>query len=298
MIDYPAFEAVYAICSEGSFDRAAARLGITPSAVSHRVKALEERTGAALIVRGPPCRATEVGRRVCRHVERIRLLEADLGATHPALATGNGGDQKARARVVVNADSLSTWCIPALADFTTRTGVLLDIAIEDQDHAKEWLVRGETDAAVTANADPAVGCNVQPLGALRYRATASPDFMARHFPDGVTAEALAAAPCLVFDRKDALQDRWLADQVGHPVQPPVHRLPSSTAFVDAAVCGMGWGMNPEPLVADHLAAGCLVDLVPGRVVDTPLYWQVSRLTADLLKELTGSIRRAARDALW
>lgn len=297
MIDYSAFEAVYAICLDGSFDRAAARLGITPSAVSHRVKALEERIGAALIVRGTPCRATEVGRRVCRHVERIRLLEADLGATHPALSAGNGGDQQARARVVVNADSLATWCMPALAGFATRTGVLLDIAIEDQDHAKDWLVRGETDAAVTASADPAAGCDVQALGALRYRATASPDFMARHFPDGVTAEALAAAPCLVFDRKDALQDRWLADQIGHPVQPPVHRLPSSTAFVDAAVCGMGWGMNPEPLVADHLAVGSLVDLVPGRVVDTPLYWQVSRLTADLLKELTGSIRRAAREAL-
>ncbi|QFT61794.1 LysR family transcriptional regulator ArgP [Roseivivax sp. THAF30] len=297
MIDYPAFEAVYAICSEGSFDRAAARLGITPSAVSHRVKALEERIGAALIVRGAPCRATEVGRRVCRHVERIQLLEMDLGATHPALAVGNGGGQQARARVVVNADSLATWCMPALAEFTTRTGVLLDIAIEDQDHAKDWLVRGETDAAVTASADPAAGCDVQALGALRYRATASSDFMARHFPDGVTAEALAAAPCLVFDRKDALQDRWLTDQIGSLVQPPVHRLPSSTAFVDAAVCGMGWGMNPEPLVADHLAAGSLVDVIPGRVVDTPLYWQVSRLTADLLKQLTSSIRRAARDAL-
>ena len=42
---------------------------------------------------------------------------------------------------------------------------------------------------------------------MRYRATASPAFMARHFADGVTAGTLARAPSLVFSPKDELQAR-------------------------------------------------------------------------------------------
>ena len=52
MLDYPALAAVAAIVREGSFERAAERLGVTPSAISQRVKALEERLGAILIDMG------------------------------------------------------------------------------------------------------------------------------------------------------------------------------------------------------------------------------------------------------
>ncbi|RFC63770.1 LysR family transcriptional regulator ArgP [Fulvimarina endophytica] len=297
MIDYPAFEAVFAIDQEGSFERAARRLGVTPSAISHRVRSLEERIGAIVLVRGSPCRATEAGRRICRHMERLRLIEADLAATDPA-AVGGGGPRRATVRIVVNSDSLATWLMPALATIAGRPDRLLDIAIEDQDHARDWLERGETDAAVTASPKPAAACDVHPLGALRYRATASPDFVAAHFPGGVTREALAKAPCLVFNRKDALQDRWMDDRFAARLQPPSHRLPSTTGFVEASLSGIGWGLNPEPLVAGHLASGALVELVPGTPVDTDLYWQVSRSTAFLLEDLTRAIRAAARAALF
>ena len=62
--------------------------------------------------------------------------------------------------------------------------------------------------ALTSDSRPVAGCDSLPLGAMRYRATASPDFVARHFADGVSAGALLAAPSLSFNAKDMLQLRW------------------------------------------------------------------------------------------
>ena len=83
MLDYASLAAVAAVVQQGSFDRAAKALNVTPSAVSQRVKLLEERLGTVLIKRGQPCTATEAGRLLCRHVERVGMLEHDLRATLP-----------------------------------------------------------------------------------------------------------------------------------------------------------------------------------------------------------------------
>ena len=56
---------------------------------------------------------------------------------------------------------------------------------------------------------------------------------------------------------------------------------------------MGWGLNLTPLIRDHLAAGRLVELVPGAVLDVPLFWQVNRLAAERLSALTRSIIETA-----
>lgn len=297
MIDYAALEAVFAVIEEGSFERAAARLNVSPSAISHRVKSIEERVGTPLVVRGTPCVPTEAGQRMRRHVERVHLLEESLGSDYPGLRSTKAPPRRAKARVVVNADSLSTWCITAFSNFSERTGCLLDLAIEDQDFALHWLTKGETDAAVTATAEPAVGCNVYPLGSLRYHATASPEFVDKHFPEGITKTAFAAAPSLTFNRKDSLQRKWSETTFGCPVEHSTHWIPSSTAFVEAALRGMGWGMNPEHLVSDHLRSGRLVELIPGQAIDSPLYWQINRISEDLLSELTASVQHAAKKLL-
>ena len=144
------------------------------------------------------------------------------------------------------------------------------------------------------------GCDSHPLGVLRYVATASPDFMHRHFPAGVDAASLSRAPCLTFNAKDGLQAAWLRRAVGEGASvptPPTHWLPSSQAFVDAALAGIGWGMNPLMLAAPHLAAGLVVALLPGTELDVPLVWQRSRLASATLADLTRAVRRAADDHL-
>ncbi|MBS1176513.1 MAG: chromosome initiation inhibitor (oric replication inhibitor) [Proteobacteria bacterium] len=295
MLDYSALSALAAVIGEGSFERAALALHVTPSAVSQRIRLLEERVGCALVVREQPCRATETGRRLCQHVDRVRLLEQDLQGTLPALAPK--GIARVALPIAVNADSLATWFAPTLAAFAAGAPVLVELAVDDQDHTTEWLRSGAVLAAVTGTARPAVGCNSRPLGAMRYRAAASPAFVARHFAGGVGAGSLAQAPSLVFNTKDELQARWVRRLCHRHVDLPRHTLPSPQAFVTAAVAGMGWGLQPQALIASHLDDGSLVELQPDTPLDVPLYWQHARAASALLDTLSRQVLSAARAAL-
>ncbi|WP_066742234.1 LysR family transcriptional regulator ArgP [Cupriavidus sp. D384] len=295
MLDYAALSALAAVVREGSFERAARALHVTPSAISQRVRMLEERVGCALVVRETPCRATETGRRLCQHVDHVRLLEQELQGALPALAPQ--GEARVPLPVAVNADSLATWLAQPIAAFAARHPVLMEVAVDDQDHTTEWLRSGAVLAAVTATARPAAGCNSRPLGAMRYVAAASPAFVARHFSAGVGAGSLAQAPSLVFNAKDELQARWVSRLCHRQVQLPRHTLPSSYAFVTAALAGMGWGMHPQAMIDGYLQAGTLVALVPDTPLDVPLHWQHARAASGLLEGLTSEVLAAARTAL-
>ncbi len=295
MLDYDALAALAAVIREGSFDRAARALHVTPSAVSQRVRLLEERMGCALVIRGQPCRPTDTGRRLCQHVDHVRLMEQELQQAMPALAAE--GEARVTLAVAVNADSLATWLAPALATFAARAPVLMEVSVDDQDHTAQWLRSGTVVAAVTGTARPATGCNSLALGAMRYVAAASPAFMARHFAEGVGAASLALAPSLLFNTKDELQDRWVRRMSHRHVELPRHTLPSSQAFVTATLAGMGWGMLPLALALPHLQDGGLVELVPDTPLDVPLYWQQARAASHLLEGLTREVVAAARQAL-
>lgn len=296
MLDYPAARAVFLVAQIGSFEGAARALGVTPSAVSQRVRGLEERLGVILIERGIPCVPTDEGAWLCRHIEHVGLLEGQLVDRFPQMQL-----QRAAApvtlRIATNADSLGTWFLPALASYTQETGVLLDIAVDDEEHTADWLRRGRVTAAVTSLGKPVQGCQIKTLGRLRYHATASPDYIRCYFRDGVTPEAIAAGPALTFNQKDRLQQQWVQDTFGQPISFPTHWLPSSQGFVDAALAGMGWGLNPIHLVRDHLASGRLVELIPGSTLDVTLFWQTNHLAAPHMATLTRAVAEQARIAL-
>jgi LysR family transcriptional regulator, chromosome initiation inhibitor len=297
MLDYAGLSAIAAVVREGSFERAARALNVTPSAVSQRVKALEERLGSVLIVRGQPCTATTTVRLLCRHVEQVGLLEVDLRDALPKLSQKGAPDARATLRVAVNADSLGTWFVGAMREFLAKAHALLDVVLDDEEHTVEWLRSGTVLAAVSANARPVQGCNSVPLGRLNYLAVASPGYMQSHFPNGVDAASLASAPILRFNRKDGLQAQWLRRLCRREIEVPMHWVPSTQAFVDAALAGIGWAMNPRSLVQEHLRAGRLVELVPGRELAVPLYWQVSRLAVPMLRQLTEAVVASAHAAL-
>ncbi|MEY2683287.1 MAG: hypothetical protein RJA09_431 [Pseudomonadota bacterium] len=295
MLDYPSLAALAAVVREGSFERGARALHVTPSAVSQRVRLLEERVGCALVVRGQPCVPTEMGRRLCWHLDRVQALEHDLQGVVPAL--GPLGTSRIKLPVAVNADSLATWFAPAVAAFAADAPVWLDVAVDDETHTADWLRTGAVLAAVTASAQPATGCSSQALGAMRYLAVASPVFVARYLGAGVSAAALTQAPSLVFSPKDTLQARWARRVCGRAVDLPRHTLPSPQAFVVAALAGVGWGMHPEALVRSHLARGALVELVPDTPLDVPLYWQHARWGAGWVEGLTQQVVQAAQVGL-
>ncbi len=291
MLDYPALAAVSAVLREGSFERAADRLGITPSAVSQRVRGLEERLGTILIVRGQPCTATELGLTLSAHFDRVQLLEADLA---PVLApTAAEAGLRPPLKVAVNADTLATWFPYAAATFTWATGLLLDLTVEDEAHTADRLRSGEVLAAVTSDPSPVQGCKTILLGALRYGAYASPAFMAQHFGEGVNADALARAPCMRFDQRDMLQARWAEEAYGVTLNAPTHWVPSPHGFVDFALAGIGWGLQPISLAHSHVVEKRLIEMPPRLQVEVKLYWTVTRLHATSLRQLTDAIRTAA-----
>lgn len=291
MFDPAQLSALAAIHRRGSFDLAASELHVTASAISQRLKALEEATGTLLIQRGQPCVATAAGARMIRHHDEVTLLERALASDLPQLSP-----RPASLRIAVNADSLATWVIPALA---ATHGFLFDLVIDDQDVSQTWLKRGEVAAAITSHPGPLQGCDTIALGALRYRATASPAYIRQWFGMGATPAAFAKAPALTFSDNDKLQDIWVNRHASLAKRSsfPSHRLASSHGFVDACLAGLGWGLNPEPLVAAHLSTGRLVEIIPDTALDVALHWQFARLTAAALAPLTRAIRMESAKVL-
>ena len=297
MLDYASLAAVATVVQEGSFERAARALNVTPSAISQRIKLLEERLGTVLVVRGQPCTATDTGRLLCRHIEQVAMLEQDLRGALPNLSQPSSPGERVTLRVAVNADSLGTWFIKAIAAFRESEDVLLDVSLDDQENTVNLLRSGHVLAAVTANAQPVQGCNSTPLGRMTYVAVASPSFIRKYFRDGVTAAALAQAPAITFNRIDRLQGLWVRRVCRREVDTPTHWLASTQSFIDGTVAGIGWGMNPLSLVRAQIEAGLLVELVPGKRLPVPLYWQHSRLQVPMLERLTKAVIATAKATL-
>lgn len=298
MYDYALLDALAAVVRLGSFDRAAQELNVTPSAVSQRVKLLEERIGSILVKRAQPCVATPSGALLCRHTERVRLLEAELTGRMPAMP---GGGMRTEAwpvlRVAVNDDSVGTWFIDAVADYCVERQVLLDLVVDDQDHTAQRIRDGSVQGAVTTQSEPVQGCRATRLGTMRYHAVCSPHFYARHFKRGVNRDALRATPCVVFNAKDALQARFMRRITRANIDPPLHWVPNVAGFLRACVTGLGWGMCPAPMIAPALGAKELVELLPDRHLDVDLYWQSWRLPIALLDEFGIVLKQRAAQLL-
>jgi len=278
-----------AVVDHGTFDRAASALHITPSAVSQRMRSLESQVGRVLVRRSKPIEPTEAGRVLLTLARQVALLESEA-------VDALGGDETGpvpRIPLVVNADSLATWVLPAIAELGD---IAFDIVLDDQEHTLDRLRDGTAMAAISSDREPVQGCTVTRLGAMRYRAAASPAFVARWLPDGWTPEAMAEAPMLVFDRKDALQDRYLAAHAPG-AHPPRHYVPASSEFVRAAELGLGWGMLPDLQTAAQLAAGDLVVLGDAGPVDVPLFWHQWSLQSSTLAAVASTLAAAAARAL-
>ncbi|MEV7671682.1 LysR family transcriptional regulator ArgP [Streptomyces sp. NPDC088752] len=283
-----------AVVDEGTFDAAAAALHVTPSAVSQRVKALEQRTGRVLLMRVKPVRPTESGEVVVRFARQLARLERDARA-ELGLAAGQG---PVRIPVAVNADSLATWFLPALTRVPQDPPICFELHREDEAHTTALLREGQVMAAVTSSPDPVAGCTVRRLGLARYRAVAAPGFVARHLT-GSLADDLREAPLVTFDRRDGLQDAFVRSLTrGRSSAGRIrHLVPTSDGFRDAVAFGLGWGMVPEPQAEPLLRSGRLVELAPERPLDVPLYWQQWKLDSPALSALAEVVATAAAEAL-
>ena len=281
-----------AIVDEGSFEGAARRLHITPSAVSQRVKNMEQRLGSVLLRRSRPIELTQAGSTVLRVARQLERITDDA-----ARELGLGPGTRAVLPIVVNADSLATWFVPAIARAAKETGAFFEIVRADETVSTERLRSGEVVAALTATSEPVPGCTSTLLGIDRYRAVASPEFVARHFSEGTGAETLRTAPMIEFDRHDIFQQRFIRRITRVNVAPPRHMVPSSHEFALAIELGLGWGMVPELQCREAIDAGRLVELQPNSTIKLPLFWQRWNLPSPLIDQLSDIVSDEASRAL-
>ena len=283
-IDGQQLAAFAAVIEYGSFDAAAAQLHVTPSAISQRIKALEQRVGQVVVVREKPCVATTAGVPLLRLAAQTALLEAEA-----LTEMGDGDGSSPRIALAVNADSMATWFTGV---FEAMGDVLFDIRIEDQDHSARLLREGVVMGAVTTESTPVPGCRVLPLGVMRYVPVAGPSYIERHLPDGFTAHAVAAAPSLAWNRDDALQDMLVRKVFRRDIARPQHFVPTAEGFGSAVQADLGWGMFPEKLAEPALADGSFVRVAEAHL-DVPLFWQCWKLDSPLVGAITAAVRSAA-----
>ncbi|PHV30687.1 chromosome replication initiation inhibitor protein [Janthinobacterium sp. BJB312] len=292
-LDYRALAVLDAVASHGSFDKAALALGITQSAVSQRIKALEDASGRLLIIRGQPAVPTGLGQRLIVHHRNVKLMEASLD-----IDLGNSVSMPEIA-IAIDADSLATWFPDTLSALLAPPRCQLDVRLADSDSALQMVRDGSVFGCVAAESgtaiDAAAATSVTPLGTLRYVCVATPMFAGHWFGDGFIAEAVQLAPAVVGQH--GLLARFLAEQLNLREPFPHHTLPVEAARRGCVQDGLAYGLMPQRLAAQALATERLVDLMPGSTLDVPLSWHAWTLDTPFTKLLSEQIVKSARDYL-
>ena len=248
-LDAPQLAAFAAVIELGSFDAAAERLHVTPSAVSQRIKALEQRVGQVLVVREKPCIATPAGVPLLRLAAQTAMLESE------ALAEmgGAGPPDRTRIAMAVNADSMATW-------FTARVRPAARGAVRHPDRGPGPLGataagrRGDGRRHHRAHTGAGVSGAAAGRDALRAGGQRRPTSSVI-CPAGSPPTPLRSAPSLAWNRDDALQDMLVRKVFRRSISRPSHFVPTAEGFGAAVRAGLGWGMYPEQIVALTTSCG-------------------------------------------
>ncbi|WBL20019.1 ArgP/LysG family DNA-binding transcriptional regulator [Citricoccus sp. NR2] len=287
--------ALAAAVDEGTFDAASALLGVSGSAFSQRIKALERDAGQVLLARTIPVTATPAGEKMLRLARQVIALEDD---TRRALGRGTGG--RTVLPVAVNADSLATWFVEVLRQAATWDDAVLQLHMEDQEHTHDLLRSGAVVAAITEHPTPVSGCTVTRLGTMDYYPAAATALL-NQFRDGNGNPDFGHLPVIDFGTRDGLQRSRLSEHartIGVPrLDPPRHLVPSSEAYLRAVEAGLGWGMlltdqiPPSVTEGTHPDLELITALNPSRVT---LHWQRWTSGTPALDRLTEAVHLAAR----
>lgn len=294
MLDYKLIEALAMVAREGRFDKAAKALYITQSAVSQRIKLLEEQMGQVLIARTTPPKVTPAGRKLLKHYLQVKRLEDDLMSE-----VGDTDNQGfASIAVGINADSLALWFLDAIHPFLRKEKVLLEVRVDDQEQTHRLLRDGEVMGCISTQEQSMQGCQIEYLGQMNYHMMAAPEFAAQWFPDGLTIDAVRRAPALLFDRKDDLHHKFLMQAIGEvPASLPSHYIPSVERYAEVVALGLAYGMLPDQQRTPFVRNGQLIDIMPDCHVPVKLYWHCWSLKSTLLTQFTRQLASQAKALL-
>ena len=294
MLDYKLIEAFAKVVSEGGFERAAKVLFITQSAVSQRIRQLEDQSGQLLLTRSSPPQPTEAGRVLLKHYQQVKLLEEGLSAELTA-ADEQGPTSLA---IGINADSLASWFIEAIEPLLRQFNLLIDLRVDDQEQTHSFLREGEVVGCISNESKPLQGCRVEHLGIMPYRLLATPAFIERWFSNGLSLRAAEKAPAVIFNRKDRLHYLFLEKQLGGlPDALPCHYIPTPEQFLQVIANGYCYGMVPDWQSVELRNSGSLQELVTNAVFPVELFWHCWNLQSAALQDFSQQLVSGAHQYL-
>jgi DNA-binding transcriptional LysR family regulator len=251
------------VADERSFTRAAVRLGVSRSAVSHSMSALEERLGLRLLARTTRTVApTAAGERL---LARLRPALGDIGAALTEI-----GELRERpagvVRLIAPPIVLATILSPKLAKFA-RDYPEVELDITSVDDTRRDLVAGRFDAGIHLGEflqrDMVA---VKVTGEQRAAVVASPAYFESH-PKPKTPRDLTAHRCLRYRMgPDGPVYRWEFEKRGRPATVSVSGplVANDVEFmIRAALDGVGLAYTLENFVSAHIARGELVRVLGG-----------------------------------
>lgn len=292
--DYKLLHALSMVMQEQSFERAAGVLCISQSAVSQRIKQLEEFVAHPVIVRGHPIVPTAIGEQLLSHFRQVQQLESVL---LPELLSDES-HKAAILNIAVNADSVATWFFTAMTPLIQRYPVELNLIIDNETRTLDKLKSGEAFAAVSLEPNALPGYQAYELGEMEYILVASPAFKSRYFANGINADSLREAPGVSFDPKDDMHIQFIERHFDLPAGSyPRHTVRSSEAFVDLARKGVAYTLLPKLQINEYLQSGELVNLLPTKSHTQTLFWHCWVMLRGVYKEVSNQMVKQARGLL-
>ncbi len=288
-MDYKAIECLRQVVESQGFEKAGEVLGLTQSAVSQKIKRLEQAYSSVLLIREKPLRLTDLGKKLNIHFVKVQLMEQAL------VKETHGENSVQFLPIGINDDSLATWFIDVISHFAQHKNRRLQCKIADQSQTRDLLKKGEVIAALSDVGSTVAGGQSIYLGAMDYILVASPDFICRYLGENFTSADILKVPSLIFDENDQLWSSYqkqvllLQENVSQ-----CHWLPSAQGFVQMLLSHTVCALVPSIQVERELNEGKLVELFPTKVLKVPLYWHWSGLDSGLLDELTEVVVRQAK----
>jgi DNA-binding transcriptional LysR family regulator len=249
--------AFLAVAEERSFTRAARGLGVSPSALSHAVRGLEERLGVPLLARTTRSVApTEAGE---QFLARLRPALADIRGAWDQIA-GLRDRPAGRVRLIVSQLAAAMVLAPKLGQFARQyPDVVLDVTTTDESRVD--LVAGRFDAGI--HLGEFVERDMAAVRVSRDQRTAivgSPRYLESH-PRPASPRDLPRHRCINFRHGSSGVYRWEFDKGKRSLTVAVSGpliVDDVQAMIRAAMDGVGLAFALEEHVAPHLASGALV----------------------------------------
>lgn len=292
-MDMQALTALAAVLEYQSFQAAADKLCVTQSAVSQRIKILENHYGEPLLIRTAPYRPTQLGQLLLGYYRRVNLLVASLDEEllrHTSNQTVS---------VAISRDSMETWFAKVLHHLQDLTSFSLKIISDDQDLTMNYLQNGLVTACTATSAKTLPGCKSVFLGYFDYILVASPEFQTRYFSDKKhMRDALLSAPAILFDAKDHLHAQYLQKFFSISDAPlRYHVIPSVAGFRQFALQGYAYALIPEIDVIQELKNNQLRRLFPEQRWEMPVYWHSWNLETPSYQRFNELVMKVSRKIL-